>query len=74
MHFKERIIMKIKSLLPLFLCFSLTAHAKSGNTLRPGDDIWIDIKILYAGVASAQNGIKQLGDTISSLQELTRKS
>lgn len=58
--------MKIKSLVLLFLLISVTAHA------RPGDDIWNNIKELYAGVAAAHRGIEQLGNTVSSLRELTQ--
>jgi hypothetical protein len=58
--------MKIKLLLPLLLSFSFIAHAS------PGDDIWIDINKLYAGVAAAHKGIKRLENAINSLQDLTK--
>jgi len=54
--------MKIKSLLPLLLLFCITAHA------RPGDDIWDNIKELYAGVATANKNISALQALIKSLQ------
>ena len=63
--------MKIKSLL-LLLFFSLTAQAKAGDAFRPGDDIWNNIKELYAGVAAANRNIEQVGNLVHSLQEYTQ--
>lgn len=58
--------MKIKLLIPLLLSFSLSVHAK------PGDDIWNNIKELYAGLSAAHRGIERLENTINLLQGLTK--
>lgn len=54
--------MKIKSLLLLFLFFSIPAHAS------PGDDIWDHIKELRAGISSTNASIQQLWNNLGSFQ------
>ena len=55
--------MKIIKLFPLLLLFfSMAAHA------RPGDDIWDDIRALYAGVNSATASISQVSGEMSVLR------
>ena len=53
---------KLASTLLLLLCVSITAHA------RPGDDIWDNIRELYAGVNSANASISQVSGEIGVLR------
>lgn len=55
-------MMKIKALVLLGLLFSITAHA------RPGDDIWNNIRELYALSNVANRNIETLGNNIKNLQ------